>query len=96
MMRFDLVCENACRKGQPFRAPSAWEGTIDSTRVDEREELTWIILAIIIKARAVEDKGGKGQCNPRSELLLGGRARVKSRARLKWNEEMRKKISRSR
>ena len=45
-------------------------------RVDEGSQC-WLLLAINMRARTVAGRGEKGSlCDPGSELLLGGSARV--------------------
>ena len=60
---------------QLLRAPSS-VGRYISTRVDEGRKC-WILPAIKMKARAEVGREEEGPlCDPGSELLLGGSARV--------------------
>ena len=74
-MRFDVIGKYAKKKDQLLRASSS-VGRYHSTRVDEGRK-SWILLAVKIKARAEVGREEEGPlCDPRSELLLGGSARV--------------------
>ena len=74
-MRFDFSCKNAKQKDQLLRAPSS-VGRYNLTRVDEGRKC-WILLAVKMKARAEVGREEDGPlCDPGSELLLGGSAKV--------------------
>ena len=69
---------NMPKKNQLLSTPSN-VGRYNSTQVNERRKC-WIILAMKMKARTVVGRGEKGPlCDPGSDLLLGGRARVSAR-----------------
>ena len=62
-------------RDQLLRSPSS-VGRYNSTRVDEGREC-WILLAVKMEARAEVGREEEGPlCDPGSELLLGGSARV--------------------
>ena len=74
-MRFDFICKNAKKnRDQLLRAPSS-VGWFDASRRGKNK--CWILLAVEMKARAEVGKEEEGPlCDPGSELLLGGSARV--------------------
>ena len=66
---------NNKKRDQLLRAPSS-VGRYNSTRVDEGRKC-WLLLAIKMKARAEVGREEEGLvCDPGSELMLGGSARV--------------------
>ena len=68
-------CKKKTGINQLLRAPRS-VGKYNSTRVDEGRKC-WIILAVKMKARAEVEREEEGPlCDPGSELLLGGSARV--------------------
>ena len=75
-MRFDFICKNEKKKrDQLLRAPSS-VGMYNSTRVDKGRKCG-LLLVIKRKARAEVGREEEGPlCDPGSELLLGGSARV--------------------
>ena len=75
IMRFDSDCKNA-RKKKGIDCRERVAACVGSTRVDEGRKC-WIILAVKMKARTEVGREEEGPlCDPGSELLLGGSARV--------------------
>ena len=64
------------KKGLAAESAYGRVGRYNSIQVDEGRKC-WIILSIKMKAHTVVGRGEEGPlCDPGSELLLGGRARV--------------------
>ena len=75
-MTFDFICKNAKKKRDQLLRALSSVGRYNSTRVDEGRKC-WILLAVKMKARAEVGREEEGPpCDPGSELLLGGSARV--------------------
>ena len=72
-MKYYLICKNSIKKrDQLLKAPARY----NSTRVDEGRKCS-ILLAVKRKARDEVGREEEGLlCDPGSELLLGGSARM--------------------
>ena len=72
-MKYYLICQNAIKKrGQLLRAPARY----NSTRVDEGRKCL-IFLAVKMRTRDEVGREEEGPlCDPGSESLLGGSARM--------------------
>ena len=78
------------KKDPLLRAPSS-VGRYNSTRVDEGRKCR-ILLATKMKARTVVGRGEEGPlCDPGSELLLEGRARVHSARKINGMKKTKEK-----